>query len=400
MDPSLSDKHEIPPYQTKQPIVSECTVIEAIQQRTPGNSFVHQPCSVSVKVSPFHSFHVGCFPHSRDFAVASAKQLIGLLKSHVEGNEDRFYDLALQLAVAEEQKGHTRLAEQLRQWVEAGQAPKTNFRSSTPIARPRGELGSMIGTTYPETILNDLILPDSIFLELKQLVTEFHKRTMLEKSGLSPRQKLLLVGPSGTGKTMTASALAGQLKYPLYSVLLHGLISKYMGETAAKLSAIFEAIKTQRGVYLLDEIDALAASRDNASDVGEARRILNSFLQFLDEDTGPSIVVATTNLPEFLDRALLRRFDIVLPYDFPTAHSIKLAMSRRLLAFDVKDVQWDQIVGHASGLSASDVIQAATDAARRAVLRSREKISTKELVQSINRRKELQELTSAVGKPK
>ena len=186
----------------------------------------------------------------------------------------------------------------------------------------------------------------------------------------------------------------------LFSFAPWAYIKKNMSETAAKLSAIFEAIKTQRGVYLLDEIDALAASRDNASDVGEARRILNSFLQFLDEDTGPSIVVATTNLPEILDRALLRRFDIVLPYDFPTAHSIKLAMSRRLLAFDVKDVQWDQIVGHASGLSASDVIQAATDAARRAVLRSREKISTKELVQSINRRKELQELTSAVGRPK
>ena len=370
----------------------------ALQRRTPGNSHIHRPCSVSAKVSPFSNIHVSCFPHLRDLAVASAKQLIGLLKSHVEGNEDRFYDLALQLAAAEEQKGHTRLAEQLRQWVEAGQAPKTNFRSPTPIARPRGELGSMIGTTYPETILNDLILPDSTFLELKQLVTEFHKRTMLEKNGLLPRQKLLLVGPSGTGKTMTASALAGQLKYPLYSVLLHGFISKYMGETAAKLSAIFEAIKTQRGVYLLDEIDALAASRDNASDVGEARRILNSFLQFLDEDTGPSIVVPTTNLPKILDSALLRRFDIVLPYDPPTAPSIKLAMSRSLIAFDVTDVQWDQIVDHANGLSTSSVIHAAKDAARRAVLGSRKKISTDELLQSINRRKELQELTSAVGR--
>ena len=258
----------------------------------------------------------------------------------------------------------------------------------------------MIGTTYPETILNDLILPDSIFLELKQLATEFRKRTMLEKSGLSPRQKLLLVGPPGTGKTMTASALAGQLKYPLYSVLLHGLISKYMSETAAKLSAIFEAIKTQRGVYLLDEIDALAASRDNASDVGEARRILNSFLQFLDEDTGPSIIVATTNLPEILDKALLRRFDIVLSYDLPTTSDIKLAMSRCLIAFDVADVQWDQIVGHASGLSASDVIQAATDAARRAVLCSRKDISTDELVRSIDRRKNLHGLDLSVGRSK
>ena len=332
--------------------------------------------------------------------VASAKQLIGLLKSHVEGNEDRFFDLALQLAAAEEQKGHSRLAEQLRQWVEAGQAHKTNFRSPTPIARHKGELGSIIGTTYPETILDDLILPDAVASELKQLVTEFHNRTMLEKSGLSPRQKLLLVGPPGTGKTMTASALAGQLKYPLYSVLLHGLISKFMGETAAKLSAIFESVKTQRGVYLMDEIDALAASRDSDSDVGEARRILNSFLQFLDDDTGPSIIVATTNLPKILDKAILRRFDAVLLYDLPAATAIKLAMSRRLIDFDVSKVQWNQVVEHAIGLSSFDVIHAAIDAARRAVLCSKKDISTVELVRSIDRRKDLQALDTKIGKSK
>ena len=87
-----------------------------------------------------------------------------------------------------------------------------------------------------------------------------------------------------------------------------------------------------------------------------------------------------------------------MPYDLPTAPSIKLAMSRRLIAFDVTDVQWDQIVDHANGLSTSGVMHAAKDAARRAVLGSRKKISTSELLQSIDRRKELQDLTSAVGR--
>ena len=326
--------------------------------------------------------------------MASARQLIGLLKSHVEGNEDRFYELALQLAAAEEQKGHTRLAEQLRQWVEAGQVPKPKFSSPTPIARPKGELGSIIGTAYPETKLNDLILPDTISSELKQLVTEFRKRNVLEKNGLTPRQRVLLAGPPGTGKTMSASALAGELMLPLYSVLLHGLISKFMGETASKLNSIFEAIRNQRGIYLLDEIDALAASRDGDTDVGEARRTLNSFLQFLDEDTGPSIIVATTNLPKILDKAILRRFDLVLLYNLPNSTAIEKAMSRRLIGFNVSGVQWEHVVSQAEGLSSSDVIQAAMDAARRAVLNSKKSISSNDLVRSIGRRKDLQALVS------
>lgn len=330
--------------------------------------------------------------------MATAKQLIGLLKSHVEGNEERFFDLALQLASSEEQKGHTRLAEQLRQWVEAGQKPKVQPSSPTLIAKPRGELASIIGTAYPETRLNDLILPDVVSSELDQLVTEFRKRDMLEKHGLSPRQRVLLAGPPGTGKTMSASALAGELKLPLYSVLLHGLISKFMGETASKLSAIFEAVRTQRGVYLFDEIDALAAARDGDSDVGEARRTLNSFLQFMEEDTGPSLIVATTNLPHILDKAILRRFDLVLVYDLPTAEAIQKAMSRRLIGFDLSKVIWDHVVEQAQGLSSSDVIQAAMDAARRAVLDSKMSITSADLLRSIGRRRDLQALGINIGR--
>lgn len=330
--------------------------------------------------------------------MATAKQLIGLLKSHVEGNEERFFDLALQLASSEEQKGHTRLAEQLRQWVEAGQKPKAQSAPAM-MAKPRGELASIIGAAYPETRLNDLILPESVSSELLQLVTEFRRRDMLEKHGLTPRQHILLAGPPGTGKTMTASALAGELKLPLYSVLLHGLISKFMGETASKLSAIFEAVKTQRGVYLFDEIDALAAARDGDNDVGEARRTLNSFLQFMEEDTGPSMIVATTNLPRILDNAILRRFDLVLKYDLPTAEAIQKAMSRRLIGFDLSDILWDDVVEQAHGLSSSDVIQAAMDAARRAVLESNTSISSADLLRSIGRRRDLQALGAYRGGP-
>jgi SpoVK/Ycf46/Vps4 family AAA+-type ATPase len=332
--------------------------------------------------------------------MATAKQMIGLLRSHVEGDEGRFFDLALQLASAEEQKGHTKLAEQIRQWVTSGRSASTPSASPTPMARPKGELGSIIGTSYPDTRLVDLILPDEVSSELRQVVLEFRQRDRLEEKGLRPRQRALLAGPPGTGKTMSAAALAGELRLPLYSVLLHGLISKYMGETASKLNTIFEAVRTQRGVYLFDEIDALAASRGGENDVGEARRILNSFLQFLDQDTGPSIIVATTNTPGILDRAILRRFDLVLMYELPDAAAIKTAMSRRLIGFETDRVAWEAIAKDAIGLSAADVIQASMDAARRAVLESTDDISTQNLIDSIKRRKNLHSLGVDIGRPK
>jgi SpoVK/Ycf46/Vps4 family AAA+-type ATPase len=189
---------------------------------------------------------------------------------------------------------------------------------------------------------------------------------------------------------LTASALAGELKFPLFSVLLHGLITKYMGETAQKLRMIFDSARTTRGIYLFDEIDALAAARGTENDVGEARRILNSFLQFLDEDMGPSIVVATTNLPRILDRAVLRRFDLVLRYEMPAGPAIEKAMRRRLSGFQASEVDWSRVANCAEGLSTADVIAAGEDAARRAVLGNSNLIETSALIASLERRRSLQ----------
>ena len=299
----------------------------------------------------------------------------------------------MQLSAAEEQKGHTRLAEQLRQWAEAGQkAPTERKPAVTPIVAPRGDLGQFLAASYPTERLVDVILPDKIDDELAHLVVETRMREKLEEKGLKPRRRVLLSGPPGTGKTLSASALAGELQYPLFSVMLHGLITKFMGETAQKLKMIFDAVKTTRGVYLFDEIDALAAARGGENDVGEARRVLNSFLQFLDEDTGPSIVIATTNLPGILDRAVLRRFDLVLPYVMPDGPAIRQALERRLIGFSIARMGWKRVTDAAAGLSTADVVAAAEDAARRAVLNDTDKIATQDLLDALERRRSLQEL--------
>jgi MoxR-like ATPase len=332
--------------------------------------------------------------------MASAQQLIGLIKSHAEGDEDRFFDLAMQLAAVEAQKGHVRLAEQLRQWAEAGKSP-ANRQSApaapTPLVTPRGDLAGLLSASYPHTRLSDVILPPDLADELAHVVVESRMKEQLEAKGLLPRRRLLLSGPPGTGKTLTAAALAGELKYPLFAVLLHGLITKFMGESAQKLRMVFDAIRTTRGVYLFDEIDALAAARGAENDVGEARRILNSFLQFLDEDSGPSIVVATTNLPQILDRAILRRFDLVLSYEMPAGAAIEKAMRRRLIGFDVGGVSWAQVAETARGLSTADVVAAAEDAARRSVLGQRNLIETAAILAALERRRSLHVIGAGVN---
>lgn len=329
--------------------------------------------------------------------MASAQQLIGLVKSHAEGDEARFFDLAMQLSAAEAQKGHKRLAEQLRQWAEASRNPPAQISrlGPTPLAAPRGDLAGLLSASYPTARLSDMILPSILEDELAHVITEARMTEQLEAKGLRPRRRLLLAGPPGTGKTLTASALAGELKFPLFTVLLHGLITKFMGETAQKLRMIFDNVRTTRGIYLFDEIDALAAARGMENDVGEARRILNSFLQFLDENTGPSIVVATTNLPRILDRAVLRRFDLVLRYEMPTGPAIEKAMRRRLIGFDASNVNWSVVANCAKGLSTADVVAAGEDAARRAVLTNSNLIETSTVIASLERRRSLHEIGAA-----
>jgi len=139
-----------------------------------------------------------------------------------------------------------------------------------------------------------------------------------------------MTGPPGTGKTSTARVVAGELGLPLFTVRLDALMTKYMGETAAKLRLVFDQLSDVRGVYLFDEVDALAAERSLGNDVGEIRRVINSFLQFLEEDLSDSIVLAASNHSGLLDRAFFRRFDVTLDFDLPDDAGVRELIVDRL----------------------------------------------------------------------
>ena len=274
--------------------------------------------------------------------MANASQLKALFQSHLEGDDARFYSVAMQVAANEAKQGHGRLAEELRDLLDRAKARHliTPKKKVLPISKPRGELADLLTVSYPKSRLVDMVLSAELELQLKRIILEQRHAAEILSHGLQPRRKLLLVGPPGTGKTMTASVLAGELGLPLFEVRLDGLITKFMGETAAKLRQIFESTQQTRGVYFFDEFDAIGSQRGLANDVGEVRRILNSFLQMIEQDDSHSLIIGATNHPEILDPALFRRFDDLLHYELPDEESIANTLKGRLSHIAVKNISW------------------------------------------------------------
>lgn len=321
--------------------------------------------------------------------MATADQIKALIKSHLEGDDDRFKAVAIQVAAHAARQGRGQVAAEIKALVDEAQAKARKGRAPRPIpiATPKGELAGLLSVTYPDTRLGDMVLDTNVEARLKRLLREHRGQHKLSAHGLSPRRKLLLVGPPGSGKTMTASALAGELHLPLYVIVLDGLITKYMGETAAKLRLVFDALAQHRGVYFFDEFDAIGGQRSATNDVGEIRRVLNSFLQFLEQDDSQSLVLAATNHPEALDHALFRRFDDVIEYTLPPPDLLETVIRSKLAVFDLEGLDWSRVVSSAQGLSYADITQAAEAAAKEVVLDDELAIPTKVLMTALEERR-------------
>lgn len=320
--------------------------------------------------------------------MATAEQVKSLLRSYSAGDSEHFVSVALQIAAHAARTGKGQLAGELRDLIDEIKTKRRSGRigGAVPIARPKGELAGLLAVTYPKTRLSEMVLASRARRALDRVVREVRSQGKLRSHGLSARRKLLLVGPPGCGKTMTASALAGELKLPLFSVQLHGLITKYMGETAAKLHLVFDAMTEARGVYLFDEFDAIGVERGAKNDVGEIRRVLNSFLQFLEQDDSDSMIVAATNYFAMLDEALFRRFDDVIRYERPDQEQIEELVRNRLAPLLGKRLAWKRIRETATGLSHAEIGRACDDAAKECILSDRRDIDSAGLISTLEER--------------
>jgi SpoVK/Ycf46/Vps4 family AAA+-type ATPase len=168
--------------------------------------------------------------------MSSARHLITLLKTHVRGDEQEFLSVAMELAAREARQGHIRVAEQIRELVDQARVKATLLQKrsgSIVVLQPRGDMASLLSVGQPTTRLSSMVLPETLEKCLRRVLLEQRQKSKLRKHDLKVRRKLLFLGPPGTGKTMTAAALAGELHLPLFTILLEGVITKFMGETAA-----------------------------------------------------------------------------------------------------------------------------------------------------------------------
>lgn len=314
-----------------------------------------------------------------------------MLKSKTEGDDETFFSIALQVAAAEARQGHRQTAEEIRAEVDKARASRSRGASvAIPFAQPRGDLEGLLEMREPRFKLKDVVLSQRLVSRISDVLRQQRKREWLREHGKTPGRRILFVGPPGSGKTMSAEALAGELNLPLFVIRLETLITRFMGETAAKLRLVFDESAKRRGVYLFDEFDAVGGRRVATNDVAEMRRVLNSFLQFMEEDNATdSLIVCSTNHPSLLDHALLRRYDQVLEFDAPSSDQIKAIIQANLKPMKAPRIAWKKIVAAAENLSQSEIVRATDDAVKTAILDERNMVSTDDLLLRLHERAEM-----------
>ncbi|WP_315541390.1 ATP-binding protein [Capnocytophaga leadbetteri] len=311
--------------------------------------------------------------------MATANQLKTLIKSHFDDNSEKFNTVALQIAAYEAKLGHINLANDIRKIIDAEKFNKPKFRNIDP------SLQGLLLEIHPQEHLVDLVVDPQIKKRIERIINEFTYRDKLFRHNLENRRKILFSGHPGTGKTMTASVIANELHLPIYIVLMDKIVTKYMGETSAKLRQIFDYIEDVPAVYLFDEFDAIGGQRGKDNEVGEMRRVLNSFLQFIERDHSDSLIIAATNNLELLDQALFRRFDDVIHYQLPTDQE-KIQLLKNRLSGNLLQKDIDLILPELTSLSHAEINQACLDAIKESVI-NEVKISPDLVIKTIRERK-------------
>lgn len=313
--------------------------------------------------------------------MATAEQIKGLIKSYADCDNERFKTIALQIAAHEAKMGHDNLAREIKKQIDRVGSRRTNIVQMNSI-------NPMLQLSMPSHFLSELIVSEDIKNQIQRVLTEYRNKNKLISYGLKNRRKILIEGNPGTGKTLTAAIIASELSLPLYTVQMDKLVTKYMGETSAKLRQIFDSISSTIGVYLFDEFDAIGADRSLDNEVGEMRRILNSFLQFLEQDESESVIIAATNNKRILDPALFRRFDDVLHYQLPSHEEIKRLFEHIINAYDESFVITEKIIRTADGLNHAEIVRVCDDAIKKSIL-SDEPITCEVLIALLNERQKV-----------
>jgi AAA+ superfamily predicted ATPase len=314
-----------------------------------------------------------------------------LFSSFKINDRDGFVKTANEIIEDERKKNHVILADELRMIISNGttfihKGVSTLSASSSNSKECEAALYEII---YPDKTLSDVVLTDENRLKIEQIICEFLNWDVLISNGVYPTRRVLFYGPPGCGKTMTAGAIAAELGLPLLYVRFDAIISSYLGETAGNIRKVFDFVNGNSYIMLFDEFDAIARSRNDQYEHGEIKRVVNTFLQQIDNFKGQSLVIAATNFEQSLDYAIWRRFDSTLRFDMPDKKERVRLFNLKLKQFNGSENIITEFISEMDNFSHADVERAALAVIKQCILEGRRMYNKKDVEHAIRQQKEM-----------
>lgn len=257
--------------------------------------------------------------------MARADLLIELVKHAVRGNKPMIKKVTEAIIAEERGKQHIVLAERLQKEINNNSNELESNISYTGGNRYQDyRVENIVSEIIPQKQLASLILPHDILYNCQQFIQEQFRADILRSYGLEPRNRILLIGAPGNGKTSLAEAIAESLMVPLYIVKYDSIIGAYLGETALRLRKLIDFVSTKKCVLFFDEFETIGKERGDTHETGEIKRVVSSLLLQIDNLPSYVTVIGATNHPELLDRAVWRRFQLRMFLPMPTRANIVL----------------------------------------------------------------------------
>lgn len=320
----------------------------------------------------------------------NSELLIKLFEAFTKKDNELFYKIAWDITGEEKRKKHHLLAEQLKRILteNTGTSHKNYTQQVPPIPRDNEKGFRLLDVKKFFMDWDDVVLAKETEEILRQIVKELEEEDVLATYGLKPRQKILFYGPPGTGKTLTAKVMSSIIGYPLVYVRFESVISSYLGETASNLRKIFDYIEKGKWVVLFDEFDIIGKQRDDPTEHGEIKRVVNNFMLMLENYEGDSVIMASTNHPHLLDIGVWRRFDEIIYFGLPDKERRKKIFEKylRVLKKD-KNFDLNKLSEESDGFSGADIEQVCIDALKMAILSGKDFVSFNDVKKAISKQK-------------
>lgn len=327
----------------------------------------------------------------------NSKKKIEIFEAFVTKDDDAFYKIASEMIEEEEKGKHHLLAAQLRDILKE-KSGITNMKlihteQIAPVPRDNEKGFKLLEVKKFFLDWNDVILKKNTDIILKKIVQELENESILATYGLKPKRKILFYGPPGTGKTLTAKIMSSIIGYPLVYVKFESVVSSYLGETSSNLRKIFDYIEKGKWVVLFDEFDIIGKQRDDPTEHGEIKRVVNNFMLMLENYEGDSVIIASTNHPHLLDIGVWRRFDEIVYFELPDKEMRKKIFEKYLKVLKKKkNFDINKLSDETEGFSGADIEQVCLEALKTAILRGEDIVDINDAKEAISRKTESMKL--------